>query len=69
MNLKKPFYVWKCSHCDHRNKEVFNFHYEFPHRYNAVWECNSCGSESYIIFGFRVLPITDKKKENYYERW
>ena len=69
MRAKKTFYVWQCHFCQHRNKEVFNFHYNFPHNYHAVWVCSKCGSENYIDFRFRVLPITEKRDEGYYQRW
>ena len=69
MEPKKTFYIWQCSHCNHRNKEVFNFHYNFPGTYSTAWECSKCGSESYIYLGFRVMPITDKKDKEYYKRW
>jgi len=69
MHFKKTFYVWQCAHCEHRNKEVFNFHYNFPGQYNATWCCSSCGNENYIKLEFKVYPITDKKKADYYGRW
>jgi len=69
MNPKKTFYVWKCSHCEHRNKEVFNFHYNFPSNYNVTWSCSKCGSENYIDIRFRVWPIKGKRDEEYYQRW
>jgi hypothetical protein len=69
MHPKKTFYVWKCAHCEHRNKEVFNFHYEFPHRYNATWSCSKCGSENYVDLCFRVYPIKGKHDKAYYDRW
>ena len=67
MRPKKTFYVWQCSHCDHRNKEVFNFHYDFPSTLHSTWICSGCGNESYITLQFRVYPITEKKDESYYE--
>ena len=69
MRPKKTFYVWQCSHCQHRNKEVFNFHYDFPGGYNATWTCSGCGNDNYIDLRFRVCPITDKHKEDYYKNW
>ena len=69
MEPKKTFYVWKCAHCGHRNKEVYNFHYEFPQRYNTTWSCSKCGSENYIDFTFRVYPIKGKHDKTYYDRW
>ena len=69
MEPKKTFYVWKCAHCQHRNKEVFNYHWNIPCRCNATWYCSSCGNESYIDFIIRVYPIKDKKDEEYYNIW
>jgi len=66
MKPKRTFYVWKCSHCDYRNKEVYNFHYEFPQRYHAIWKCSKCGNDNFIDFCFRVYPITEKKTERFY---
>jgi len=69
MYSKKTFYVWKCSHCEHRNKAVFNFHYNFPGSYNVIWGCSKCGNESYIKFDFGVYPITEKRGKGFYERY
>ena len=69
MNPKKTFYVWKCAHCEHRNKEVFNFHWKMDHKYNTTWFCSKCGSESYIKFNFNVWAITEKHSEGYYDMW
>ena len=69
MHPKKTFYVWKCAHCEHRNKEVFNFHWEMNRSYTATWYCSGCGSDNFISIDFRVYPITEKRSEAYYARW
>ena len=69
MKPKKTFYVWKCSHCEHRNKEVFNMHWDFSMSYTANWSCSRCGGENLIKFSFRAFPITEKRGEEYYKRW
>ena len=68
MNPKKTFYVWKCANCEHRNKEVFNFHWEMDKNYTTTWHCSGCGSENFIKINFRVYPITEKRSEEYYAR-
>jgi len=69
MRYKKTFYIWKCSHCEHRNKEVFNFHWDFTMRYTITWYCSKCGNKSFIDLSFKAYPITEKYSESYYERW
>jgi hypothetical protein len=69
MKLKKTFYIWQCSLCGHRNKEVFNFHYQMPYNYSALWDCSKCGSENYVGFRFRIYPITKNRSEEDYQRW
>ena len=62
MSEKKVWFNWHCPHCQHRNRESFQFQFELPRYYEAMWKCRECLMESKIEFDFRIQGWTGQLK-------